>query len=99
MPDSDLEPLVPYLSSGLRVYLFGLLLVYALVLPIKWAGLMPTHITWLGLALVPAALFALLGSLLAGPLVLGRRWLWLFVLTALVCCFVMFAVIWFERGW
>ena len=72
MPDSDLEPLIPHLRFGVRACLCGLLLGYALAIPAKGAGLMPAHLTWLGLTLVPASLFVLLGSLFAGPLLLGR---------------------------
>ncbi len=84
---------------GVRACLFGLVLGYVLTIPARWAGLMPAHLTWLGMTLVPASVFALLGSLFAGPLLLGRRWPWFFIPAACVCCLVMFAVIRFERGW
>lgn len=98
MRDRDLEIPAPHLRFGLRACLAGMLLGDALAISLKRAGLMPPHISWLGVSLVPAAPFILLGSLFAGPLLLGRHWRWLFLPVASACCLAMLAVIVFERG-
>lgn len=77
----------------------GLLLAYALVLPLKFAGLMPERLSWLALLIAPGAVFSILGSQFAGVLILRQRWGWLFLPTAVLGSAAMMAVIWWERGW
>lgn len=60
---------------------------------------MPDHLSWLGLAIAPAAIFGLLGSLFGGVLLLRRRWILLFLPMAVLGSAAMMAVIWWERGW
>ena len=99
MSESGSEQLNPQLRFGLRACAIGLVLSYAMVFPLKWNGLMPPHLTWLGLTVTPAATFSFLGSMFVGPLWLGRRWLRLFVPVSLLSFTAMLAVIWWERGW
>jgi hypothetical protein len=73
----------------IRACATGLVLAYGLVFPLKWAGLMPSHLTWLKLAVAPAIMFGMLGSLFVGVLWLGQRWWLLFVPTALLGWVVM----------
>lgn len=77
---------------GLRSCIVGLLLAYALALPLKWAGLMPDHMSWTGLTVGPAAIFGLLGSLFAGVLWLRERWWLVFVPAAVLCWAAMLAL-------
>jgi hypothetical protein len=76
-----------------------LLLAYALATPLKWAELLPSHMTWLGIAVMPGALFAALGALFAFPLWF-RQWWWIgFLPFAVLCGATMLALLCFERGW
>lgn len=84
---------------GLFACGIGLVLAYALVFPLKLAGLMPGHLSWLGLAIAPAAILGLLGSLFAGVLLLRRRWICLFLPMAVLSGTAMMTLIWWERGW
>lgn len=56
----------------------GLALAYAITVPLKAYDLPPRHMTWVGVLLAPAAIFALVGSLFAGRLLLGHHWWLLF---------------------
>jgi hypothetical protein len=49
-----------------------LLLAYALAMPLKRAELLPPHMTWLGIVVMPGALFAVLGGLFAPSLASGK---------------------------
>lgn len=89
----------PQLRFGARACAVGLVLAYGLVFPLKWWGLMPDHLSWIGLLLSPAALFGLLGSLFVGPLWLRRRWWVLFLAAAVFSWAVMLGLFWSERGW
>ncbi len=82
------------LRFGARACAVGLLLAYGLVFPLKWLGLMPDHLSWIGLTLLPAAMFGLLGSLLVGPLWLRERWWLVFVPAALLCWAIMLGLTW-----
>ncbi len=62
----------------------GLALGYAITVPLKAFDMLPSHITWVGVALAPAAIFGLVGSLFAGRLWLGHRWWMLFAPVAIV---------------
>lgn len=96
--DGDFESDAPHLRFGFWACVVGLVLGCAIGIPLKWVGLTPAHISWLGVSLVPASLFTVVGSLFAGPLFLGRRWPWLFVPVAFVGSLTMLAVILYERG-
>jgi hypothetical protein len=61
----------------------GLVLAHTIVFPLKSLGFFPNH-TWVGIALAPAAIFGLVGSLFAGRMFLGQRWWMLFVPAAFV---------------
>ena len=99
MHDPDLEQLRPDLRFGWRACLIGWVLAYALVFPLKWMGLMPPHLTWLGLVVGPGAIFMLLGSLFVSPLWLGRRWWMLFTPIAFLSWVALLSLIVWERGW
>jgi hypothetical protein len=79
------QQLLPQLRFGAWACAIGLVLVYAVVFPLKWAGLMPDHMTWITLTLTPAALLGSLGSLFVGAIWLRHRW-WLVWVPALVLC-------------
>jgi hypothetical protein len=98
MRDEGWEQIAPDLRFGLRGCGVGLVLAYTLAFPLKWAGLMPGHLTWLGLAVAPAAMFGLLAAPFAGALWLGRRWWLVFVPATVLCCAAMLGVIWWGRG-
>ncbi|MFO0918842.1 MAG: hypothetical protein U0872_11065 [Planctomycetaceae bacterium] len=80
-------------DSALRfmfwAFVIGLLLAYTLVFPLKWVGLMPDHLTWLGLALGPGALFSIFISAFAGLLWLKQRWWMLFLPVSLISLAVL----------
>jgi hypothetical protein len=87
--DEQWQQLLPQLRFGVRACFLGFGLAYALVFSLKADGLMPAHMTWLGLTLAPAALFGVLGSMFAGMLWLKHRWWLLFVPVLLLSCAVM----------
>src|SRR5690242_7542353 len=98
MDDTGWEQFRPGLRFGVRGCGVGLVLAYALAFPLKWAGLMPDHVTWLGLAVVPPAMFGLFGSVFAGALRLRHRWWLLFVPAAVLSWAALLGVIWWGRG-
>ncbi len=98
MDDSGWEQLRPDFRFGVWGCGVGLVLAYALAIPLKWAGLMPDRVTWLDLAVGPAALFGLLGSVFAGALWLRRRWWSMFIPAAVLSWAAMLGLIWWERG-
>jgi hypothetical protein len=51
----------------------GLGVGYAAVLPLKWHGMMPDHMTWLTLVVLPLVLFGGLAWLVVAPLVFPRK--------------------------
>ena len=97
--DGEQQPSLPELRFGVRASALGLVLAYALIFPLKWAGLMPDHDSWLGLALAPAAMFGLLGSMFAGLLWLRGRWWLLFVPVALLSLAVLLELNLARWGW
>jgi hypothetical protein len=96
--DEDWKQLDPELRFGVRACGVGLTLAYALTFPLKWAGLMPDHISWLGLTVAPAAMLGLFVSLFAGGLWLRNRWWLVFIPFALLSWVLMLGLIFWERG-
>jgi hypothetical protein len=88
----------PQLRVGVRLCLLGLLVAYCLLFPLKSVGMLPSHVTWLGCALVPAVLFSFFGSLFASLLWLRERWWMAFLPFALLCCAAMFLLLLAERS-
>src|SRR5579871_5046092 len=78
----------PEFRFAVRACVFGLVLAYALVFPLKAGGFMPAHMSWLGLLLAPAAMFGAFGSIFAGALWFRQRW-WLLVLPVFVLAWVV----------
>jgi hypothetical protein len=85
-------PMLRDLRFGVRAFILGWALSYALVLPLKWFDMMPDHLTWLGLVLAPAALFGPPISLFAGYLWLGRRWWVLFTPVSFLALTILIAL-------
>ena len=76
----------------------GLLLAYALVLPLRWAGLLMPHASWFGIVVLLGSLFAAIGARFAFPLWLRERWRIGYVPFVLLCGAVMIATTYFELG-
>lgn len=96
---SNSEALPAFLRFGFRACVFGLIAAYAFALPLKWSGLYPAHLTWLGVLVFPAAIFTLIGSFFGLQLRFNGRWWIPYSMVSLICCGAMLAVIWWERGW
>ena len=92
-------PTLRELRFGVRSCALGLLLAYALVVPLKWNGLMPDRLTWLDMLLGPAVMFGVIGSMFAGHLWLKQRWWILFVPVAVLAWAVMIGLLIARQGW
>ena len=78
-PDGEGQHTPQELRFGVRACCLGLALAYVLVFPLKWFGLMPDHLTWLGLTLAPAAYSGRWFRCSQGFFGLRNRWWLLFV--------------------
>lgn len=72
----------------------GLLLAYAIGVPMKAAKLTP-HATWITALVGPAAVLGMIASVVAGPLLfgLGRRCFWFVFLSMTACLTALMAAI------
>jgi hypothetical protein len=84
--------------SGARLSAVGLVLALALGWSLKWANLMPPHMTWLGIIIGPAAAFGAFGSAFVCALWLRSRWMMAFLPMAVLCIAAVLAVLYVERG-
>ena len=82
---------------AIRACAVGLIAAYSIVLSLKWAGMMPDHLTWLRLSVVPAMPLIIIGSKFAGYLWQGR-WRWLFIPVTWTFIAIMIGLMWWERG-
>jgi hypothetical protein len=76
----------------------GLLLAYAVLVPLKVAEMAPPYMTWLGVGLVPAIGFGLMAAEMTALTMLDRRSPRLMSVHA-ACIAVMIAVLAIVRGW
>lgn len=73
-------------------------MAYALVLPLKWHGLMPDHMGWLGLACAPLALLGFLVWLVVSPALFPRHADTARTAGGFALCVLLMVVLLIERG-
>jgi len=79
------------------VALAGLILAYALVIPLKSKSLLPPTVTWVGVVLVPLLMFLSLSGVLIFPVRTPRE-KWIMAAFSFVCCAAGMGVVYWQ-GW
>jgi hypothetical protein len=75
----------------------GLLLIYAVVLPLKWQGMMPDDMNWISIVTVPAGILGLLVWLVWIPTICTKRPI-LGIILGMIFVNVVLAIAVFARG-